>query len=157
MVDEFEFFRKVRAYYCNVPFLVQFTYRLSHRVDRAATAKGSFSCRVNPHTQIVEYVLDLKSDPISRPYSEQSSFLFSSVYEEIPPQSIEIDNYLIQSLRYPVPISYDWQTFIMTGAENAINTQSIHQLFKKRRLTGVRGQEVDGMLKTGKVLLNWQL
>lgn len=74
MVDEFEFFRKVRAYYNNVPFLVQFTYRLSHRVDKALAARGSFSCRVNPHTQIVEYVLDLKSDPISRPHSEQSSF-----------------------------------------------------------------------------------
>lgn len=157
VVDEFVFFRKVRAYYNNVPFLVQFTYRLSHRVDKAVTARGSFSCRVNPHTQIVEYELDLKSDPISRPHSEQSSFLFSSIYEEIPAQSIEMQQFLIQSLRYPLPISYDWQAFIMSGAEEAINVQTIQQLFKKWRLKGVNGQLIDGMLKTEKVLLQWQL
>ncbi|MBD2872911.1 hypothetical protein [Paenibacillus arenilitoris] len=157
MIDEFEFFRKVRASYGNVPFLVQFTYRLSHRVDKAATARGSFSCRVNPHTQIVEYVIGLKSDPIARPRSEQGAFLFSSVYDEIPPQTIEYDNYLIQSLRYPIPITYDWQPFIRSGAEDAINAQSIQQLFKKRKLKGAGGQEVDAKLKTTKVLLEWQL
>src|SRR4030095_2586947 len=90
VVDEFEFFRKVRTYYNNVPFLVRFTFRLSQRVDKTLMARGSFSCRVNPHTQIVEYVLELKSDVISRPYSEHSSFLFSSVFEEIPAQTIEM-------------------------------------------------------------------
>ena len=157
MVDEFEFFRKVRAYYCNVPFLVQFTYRLSHRVDKAVTAHGSFSCRVNPHTQIVEYVLGLASDPVSRPHSEHSSFLFSSVYEEIPPQSIVIDDHLIQSLRYPLPIDYEWQSFIMSGAESAINVQSMQQLFKKWKLKGKDGQPLDGGIKVTRVLLNWQL
>lgn len=157
MVDEFEFFRKVRAYYCNVSFLVQFTFRLSHRVDKAVTARGSFSCRVNPHTQIVEYVLELKSDNIARPFSEHSSFLFSNVYEEIPQQKIEIENHLIQSLRYPIPIEYDWQAFIMNGAEEAINVQTIQQLFKKWRLKGVNGQLIDGNLKTEQVLLQWQL
>lgn len=157
MVDEFEFFRKVRAYYCNVPFLVRFTYRLSHRLDKAATARGSFSCRVNPHTQIVEYVLGLQSDPISRPYSEHSSFLFSSAYEEIPPQTIEIDHFPIQALRYPLPIEYDWQSFIMSGAEDAINVQTIQQLFKKWRLKGAGGELIDGKLKIEQVLLQWQL
>lgn len=157
MVDEFEFFRKVRAYYCNVPFLVQFTYRLSHRIDKAVTASGSFSCSVNPHAQIVEYVLGLKSDPISRPHSEHNSFLFPSVYEEIPSQTIEIDPFLIQALRYPIPIEYDWQAFIMTGAEDAINAQTIQQLFKKWRLKGANGELVDGKLKAEKVLLQWQL
>ncbi|MGG1635431.1 hypothetical protein BK120_12310 [Paenibacillus sp. FSL A5-0031] len=157
MVDEFEFFRKVRAYYNNVPFLVQFTYRLSHRVDKALAARGSFSCRVNPHTQIVEYVLDLKSDPISRPHSEQSSFLFSSIYDEIPSQVIEMNQFLIQSLRYPIPIEYDWQAFIMSGAEDAINVQTVQQLFKKWRFKGLEGQLIDGRLRTNQVLLQWQL
>ncbi|WP_141504073.1 hypothetical protein [Paenibacillus luteus] len=157
MVDEFEFFRKVRAYYNNVPFLVQFTYRLSHRVDKAVTARGSFSCRVNPHTQIVEYVLELKSDTISRPYSEQSSFLFSSIYEEIPAQMIEMMQFPIQSLRYPIPIEYDWQAFVKSGAEEAINVQTIQQLFKKWRLKGPEGQQIDGKLKVERVLLQWQL
>jgi len=157
VVDEFEFFRKVRAYYNNVPFLVQFTYRLSHRVDKALAARGSFSCRVNPHTQIVEYVLDLKSDPISRPHSEQSSFLFSSIYDEIPSQVIEMNQFLIQSLRYPIPIEYDWQAFIMSGAEDAINLQTVQQLFKKWRFKGLDGQLVDARLRTNQVLLQWQL
>jgi hypothetical protein len=157
VVDEFEFFRKVRAYYNNVPFLVQFTYRLSHRVDKSLAARGSFSCRVNPHTQIVEYVLDLKSDPISRPHSEQSSFLFSSIYDEIPAQVIEMNQFLIQSLRYPLPIEYDWQAFIMSGAEDAINVQTVQQLFKKWRFKGLEGQLVDGRLRTNQVLLQWQL
>ncbi|MGO4543274.1 hypothetical protein AB4Z29_00560 [Paenibacillus sp. 2TAB23] len=157
MVDEFEFFRKVRAYYNNVPFLVQFTYRLSHRVDKAVTARGSFSCRVNPHTQIVEYVLDLKSDPISRPYSEHSSFLFSNIYDEIPVQVIEYDQHLIQSLRYPLPIEYDWQAFIMSGAEDSINAQTIQQLFRKWRFERSGEPFVDGKLKVERVLLQWQL
>lgn len=157
MIDEFEFFRKVRTYYNNVPFLVQFTYCLSHRIDKAVTARGSFSCRVNPHTQIVEYEIDLQSDPISRPYSEQSSFLFSSIYEEIPAQTIEMNQYLIHSLRYPIPIEYDWQAFIMSGAEAAINVQTIQQLFKKWKLKGAEGQIVDGKLKTEQVLLQWWL
>ncbi|WP_424768067.1 hypothetical protein [Paenibacillus sp. sgz302251] len=157
MVDEFEFFRKVRSYYGNVPFLVQFTYRLSHRVDKMATAHGAFSCRVNPHTQIVEYVLELKSDPISRPFSEQSAFLFSSQYEEIPSQRIEYDRYPILSLRYLLPIDYDWQAFIMSGAEKAISVQSIQQLFKKWKLKGVDGKSVDAKLKAEKVILQWQL
>lgn len=157
MVDEFDFFRKVRAYYNNVPFLVQFTYRLSHRVDKAVTARGTFSCRVNPHTQIVEYVLDLKSDSISRPYSEHSSFLFSSIYEEIPAQFIEMNQFPIQSLRYPLPIEYDWQAFVMSGAEDAIHMQSIQQLFKKWRFKSTDEQLVDGKLKVEQVLLQWQL
>ncbi len=157
MVDEFEFFRKVRAYYCNVPFLIQFTYRMSHKVDKASAAHGTFSCRVNPHTQIVEYMLDLKSDPISRPFSEQSSFLFSNVYEEIPVQCIELRSYPILSLRYPVPIDYDWQAFIKNGAETAINQQSVQLLFKKWELIGKTGQAVDAKLKVERVLLNWQL
>jgi hypothetical protein len=157
LVDEFEFFRKVRAYYCDVPFLIQFSYRMSHRVDKAAAAHGAFSCRVNPHTQIVEYVLELKSDPISRPYSEQSSFLFSNVYEEIPAQCIQLSSYPIQSLRYPVPIDYDWQDFIKTGAETAINIQTIQLIFKKWKLIGKDGQAVDAKLKVDRVLLKWQL
>lgn len=155
MVDEFEFFRKVRAYYCKVPFLVQFKYKLSHRLDKSATARGNFSCRVNPHTQIVEYVMDIQSDPISRPYSEQNSFLFSNVYDEIPPQVIQIDNYLVHTVRYPIPIDYDWQRFVMHGAEDAISVQSIQQLLKKWKLTGVNGQQVNGELKVGKVEIEW--
>lgn len=157
MLDEFEFFRKVRSYYCNVPFLVGFSYRLSHRIDKAVAAHGSFSCRVNPHTQIVEYVIELKSDLISRPHSEQSSFLFSSVYEEIPSQRIEYENYLIQALRYPVPIQYDWQSFIMKGAEDAINVHTIGQLFKKWKINGMNSQTVDANFKVEKVTLQWQL
>lgn len=155
MVDEFEFFRKVREYYCNVPFFVQLNYQLSHRVDKTVTARGSFSCRVNPHTQIVEFVIELKSDNISRPFSEQSSFLFSNVYDEIPPQTIEIENLLIQSLRYPVPIAYDWHAFIMEGAEVAINVQTIQQLFKKWKLKGKDDQVIDAKIKAEKVILQW--
>jgi len=155
MVDEFDFYRKVRAYYCNVPFLVYLTYRLSHRVDKAITARGVFSCRVNPHTQIVEYVIDLRSDPISRPYSEQNSFLFSSVYEEIPAQAISIENFLIYSKRYVIPIDFDWKSFIVEGAEAALSVSVLQSLFKKWKLKGERGDSVDGMIKVDRVVINW--
>jgi len=155
MVDEFDFYRKVRAYYCNVPFLVYLTYRLSHRVDKAISARGMFSCRVNPHTQIVEYVIDLRSDPIARPYSEQNSFLFSSVYEEIPAQVISIENYLIYSKRYVIPIDFDWKAFIVEGAKAALSVSVLQGLFKKWKLKGDGGDTVDGMLKVDRVVINW--
>lgn len=157
MVDEFEFFRKVRAYYCNVPFFVRFSFRLSHRINKTVSANGLFSCRVNPHTQIVEYVINLKSDTISRPFSEHSSFLFSNVFEEIPAQEIEIENHLIQSLRYPVPIQYDWQSFIVTGAMEAINVQTIQLLFKRWRFKGMMDNMLDAHLKVEMVDLQWNL
>lgn len=155
MVEEFDFYRKVRSYYCNVPFSVVFTYRSSYRLVKKATANGSFSCSVNAHSQTVEYVMQLKTDPISRPYSERDSFLFTSVYEEIPEQTIEFDNYPIQKLRYRVPIAYDWQQFIRAGAENAINVKSIQQLFKKWKLKGMKGQPIEAYLKVLKVQMNW--
>ncbi|MGO4371372.1 hypothetical protein [Paenibacillus sp. 2TAB19] len=155
MVDEFEFFRKVRAYYCMVPFVVSFKYKMSHKVEKAATALGSFSCRVNPHTQIVEYIMQLNSDMIARPHSEQSSFLFSSVCEEIPPQAVRVDNHLIHSARYPIPIEYDWQKFVMNGAEEAISVQSMNQLFKKWKLLGVHGQQVNADIKVERVEIEW--
>lgn len=156
MVDEFDFFRKVRAYYCNVPFLVYLSYRLSHRVDKSITAKGEFSCRVNPHTQIVEYIVQLVSDPISRPYSEHNSFLFSSEYDEIPQQVISLENHLIYSKRYVIPIDFDWKAFIIEGAEAALSVSALQGLFKKWRLKGASGQSVDGMIKVERVAIDWK-
>lgn len=155
LVEEFEFYRKVRAYYCNVSFTLSFTYRYSHRHNKSLTAKGSFSCGVNAHTQTVEYLMQLKSDPIERPYSESGSFLFSSVYEAIPPQSIEFQNHPILKLRYRVPIDYDWQQFIVNGAESAINVNTMGGLFKKWELKGVNGEPVEGNLKVVNVQFNW--
>lgn len=70
---------------------------------------------------------------------------------------IEMNQFLIQSLRYPIPIEYDWQAFIMSGAEDAINVQTVQQLFKKWRFKGLEGQLIDGRLRTNQVLLQWQL
>lgn len=155
MVEEFEFYRKVRAFYCNVSFSLSFTYRFSHRHNKSATAKGTFSCGVNAHTQTVEYLMQLKSEPIERPYSESGSFLFTSIYEAIPAQIIEFINYPIHKLRYRVPIDYDWQEFVVDGAESAINASAMNGLFKKWKLLGTSGQPIDAHLKVTKVELNW--
>ncbi|WP_168122783.1 hypothetical protein [Paenibacillus sp. HB172176] len=154
MVEEFEFFRKVRASYCNVPFHVVFTYRLSHRHHKMANAKGMFSCSVNAHTQTVEYRMGLKSDAISRPFNESGSFLFTSRYEEIPPQCIVFEDYSIHKQRYKVPIAYDWQAFIKKGAEQAINVGTIQQLFKRWKLKDKEGNDVEANLKVIKVELD---
>ncbi|GKU75790.1 hypothetical protein [Paenibacillus sp. L3-i20] len=155
LVEEFEFYRKVRSYYCNVSFKLTFTYRFSHRHLKTATAKGSFSCGVNAHTQTVEYMMQLKSDSIERPHTESNSFLFSSVYEEIPPQVIEFVNYPILKLRYRVPIAYDWQEFIVKGAESAINNNTMQSLFKKWRINGTGGEAVEAKFKVTKVEFDW--
>ncbi|RJE91117.1 hypothetical protein D3P07_03340 [Paenibacillus sp. 1011MAR3C5] len=155
MVEEFEFYRKVRAFYCNVSFSLSFIYRFSHRVNKSATAKGTFSCGVNAHTQTVEYLMQLKSESIERPYSESGSFLFSNIYEAIPEQVIDYMNYPIHKLRYRVPIDYDWQQFIVEGAESAINVNTMNGLFKKWKLLGTSGQPVDAHLKVTKVELKW--
>lgn len=154
-IEEFDFYRKVRTNYCDVAFQVEFTYRLSHRHFKTAAAQGTFSCNVNAHAQTVEYVMQLKTDPIERPYSERSLFLFTNIYEEIPPQTIEFKNYPIQKLRYRVPIDYDWQQFIVTGAENAINPSTLRQLFRKWKIKGKEDQPIDADFKIKKVQLNW--
>lgn len=155
MVEEFEFYRNVRAYYCRVLFTLSFTYRFSHRHAKKALARGSFSCGVNVRSQTVEYVMKLKSDPIERPFSEHGSFLFASHYEGIPSQTIEFENYPIYKVRYRVPIDYDWQQFIVRGAENAINPGTIGQLFKKWKLKDTNGQPVDAGLKVEKIEFHW--
>lgn len=88
--------------------------------------------------------MQLRSDPIERPYSEKSSFLFTTIYEAIPPQSIEFVDYPISKLKYRVPIDYDWQQFIMNGARSAINKNTMGSLFKKWKLVGENGEPVDG-------------
>jgi len=145
--EEFQFFRNVRSYYCNVPFLLSFTYYYAHRHRKTATATGSYSCGVNVHTQKVEYTMQLKSDPIERPRSESGSFLFTTVYEAIPAQRIEFVDYPILNHRYRVPIDYDWQQFIVDGAGAAINTGTMNALFKKWKLVDVNGEPVDANLK----------
>lgn len=155
MMEEFEFYRKVRAFYCNITFEVSFAYRFSHRHNKTAKAIGSFSCGVNAHSQTVEYLMQLESDPIERPYSESGSFLFSNVYEEIPAQVIKLQNHPILKLRYRVPIDYDWQQFIVEGAKSAINVGTMGQLFKKWDLKGADGSTVDAKLKVVKVEHHW--
>jgi hypothetical protein len=155
MVEEFEFYRKVRTYYCNVAFSVQFTYLFSYRHNRTASANGTFSCSVNAHSQTVEYIMDLKSDVIERPYSERNNLLFTNVYEQIPPQAIEYIRYPIYKMRYRVPIDYDWQQFVIEGGEAAINVKSMQALFKKWKLLGADGSPVEANLKVAKVSLHW--
>ncbi|MFD0588368.1 hypothetical protein ACFQZE_10170 [Paenibacillus sp. GCM10027627] len=135
--------------------MISFTYRYSHRHNKTATARGSFSCGVNAHTQTVEYLMQLKSDPIERPYSESGSFLFSTIVKAIPAQVIEFHNYPILKQRYRVPIDYDWQQFIIDGASSAMNTSTIGSLFKKWKLKGEDGEPVDANLKVVQVELNW--
>ncbi|MCR2802554.1 hypothetical protein [Paenibacillus soyae] len=155
MVEEFEFFRNVRSYYCHVKFTVSFTYRFSHRHSKRVMARGSFGCGVNVRSQTVEYVMQLKSDPIERPRSESGSFLFTTLYEAIPSQMIEFENYPIYKVRYRVPIDYDWQQFVVRGAENAINPGTIGQLFRKWKLHGANGEAVDAGLKVEKIEFHW--
>ncbi|MUT64458.1 hypothetical protein [Paenibacillus sp. NEAU-GSW1] len=155
MVDEFEFFRKVQTYYQHVPFSVQFTYRVLHKTERTAHALGRFCCRVDPHQQIVEYNISLESDVISRPFSEKVSFLFSSKYDEIPPQRIVIDQAIIYQLNYPVPILYDWKMFIIEGANEAISIHRLQPLFEKYKLAGADGQLVDAKLKVARAQVDW--
>ncbi|MFF2091988.1 hypothetical protein [Paenibacillus sp. NPDC058174] len=155
MVDEFEFFRKVQTYYQHVPFNVEFTYRVLHKTHKTAQALGQFCCRVDPHQQIVEYNISLESDYISRPFSEKVSFLFPSQYAEIPPQRIVIDQVPIYQLSYPVPILYDWKTFIIEGANEAISPNRLQPIFDKYKLTGKDGESVDAMLKVARVTIDW--
>lgn len=155
MVEEFDFYRKVRAYYCNVKFEVLFSYRFAHRLDKKATAMGTFSCSVNAHTQTVEYTMQLKTDVIERPHSESGALLFSTVYEAIPPQVIEFKDYQISKIRYKVPIDYDWQQFIREGAEAAMNVQTLGALIKKWKLSGEAKEQVEAHLKVIKVSFQW--
>jgi hypothetical protein len=155
MVDEFEFYRNVQAYYQHMRFQVQFSYRILHKTNKSAKACGSFSCRVNPRTQHVEYQMSLTSEMIARPFSEKGSLLFSSQYAEIPPQTVVIDQYPILKLRYPVPINYDWYAFIFKGTQEAFTVQSLQQVFDKYRFTGADGQEVDAGLKVASVSIDW--
>ncbi|NIK69911.1 MULTISPECIES: hypothetical protein [unclassified Paenibacillus] len=155
MVDEFEFFRNVQTYYQHMRFQVQFTYRILHKTNKSAKAQGSFNCRVNPRTQQVEYQMSLQSETIARPFSEKSSFLFSSQYPEIPPQSVIIENYPILKLKYPVPINYDWYSFIFKGTQEAFTVQSLQQVFDKYRCTGADGEDVDAGLKVAAVSIDW--
>lgn len=155
MVDEFDFFRKVRASYCNVPFLIQLSYKISHRVSKRITARGVFGCRVNPHTQIVEYRMQLRSDPVARPFSEKGALLFSTVYEEIPSQIISIDDCLIYSKRYSIPIDFDWQAFVIEGAETAFKGMPLRSFFKNWRFTGRNGEAIDGLIKVENAAINW--
>ncbi|MFF2480615.1 hypothetical protein [Paenibacillus sp. NPDC058071] len=155
MVDEFEFYRKVQTYYQHVPFEVQFTYRILHKTDKTANALGRFSCRVDPHSQTVDYIICLESDAIARPYSEKASFLFSIQYAEIPSQRMVIDQLSIHQLSYSVPISYDWKSFITDGAKEAISVQRLQPLFDKYRLTGKNGEPVNGQLKVARATIDW--
>ncbi|RIX46337.1 hypothetical protein D3P08_26400 [Paenibacillus nanensis] len=150
-VEEFDFFRKVKSHYYHVSFWLSFTYCFAHRHMKIATARGAFSCGVDVHTQTVVYTMQLKSDPIHRPRSQSDSFLFSTVYEAIPAQTIEFANYPILRLKYRVPIDYDWQQFIRNGAESAINKSTMSALFKKWELHDENGEPVDGKLKVVKV------
>ncbi|MFX3635058.1 MAG: hypothetical protein ACE3K5_20080 [Candidatus Pristimantibacillus sp.] len=155
MVDEFEFFRKVQMYYQHITFRVQFTYRLFHRTNKTAQALGSLRCRVDPYAQIVEYTINIKSDPISRPFSEKGSLLFSSQYAEIPSQQIVIEHLPIYKLHYPVPIEYDWKLFIIEGANQIISSEILQHLFDRYEIKGIDGEEVDAKLKVAEVKLDW--
>lgn len=155
MVDEFEFFRKVQMYYKHITFRVRFTYRVFHKTNRTVQALGSFKCRVDPHAQIVEYSISVKSDPISRPFSEKVSFLFSSQYAEIPLQAIVIEHLPIYRLHYPVPIEYDWKLFIIKGANQIISSPMLQTVFDNYKIKGIDGAEVDAKLKVADVKLDW--
>ncbi|OBR62951.1 hypothetical protein A7K91_09545 [Paenibacillus oryzae] len=156
VIEEFDFYRKVRAYYCKVNFDLLFTYRFAHRLDKTAMARGSFGCSVNYHAQTVEYTMQLVSDVIERPFSESGSFLFSTIYEAIPPQRIEYHDYPIHKLRYKVPIDYDWQAFIEEGAASAINRHTIGALFKKWGIKDEQDREVDAHIKITKLTVDWK-
>ncbi|MHA6485230.1 hypothetical protein ACX1C1_25395 [Paenibacillus sp. strain BS8-2] len=155
MVEEFEFYRNVRANYCNVPFLFWFTYRLSHRHNKTGLAKGSFSCGVNAHTQKLEYTLELETEMVHRPYSESGTILFSSIYEEIVPQVISYKNVIIHKQRYRVPITYDWHDFVRSSAKAGIHKVSIQALLRKWKLRGVGDTFVDANFKVTKVQIDW--
>lgn len=153
MVDEFEFYRKVRAYYCRVEFDLLFTYRFAHRLNKTAAARGFFSCAVNAHLQTVEYTMQLDTDLIERPFSESGALLFSTSYEAIPAQRIQLRDYPIYKINYKTPIDYDWQRFIADGADAAINPGTIGAIFKKCRLKGSDGGEIDANLKVLRVTM----
>ncbi|MEK3881747.1 hypothetical protein [Paenibacillus sp. PL2-23] len=155
MVEEFEFYRNVRSYYCHVKVTVSFTYRFSHRHVKRAIASGSFNCTVNVRSQTVEYFLQLETEPIERPFSESGFLLFSSVYEAIPRQQIVIVEYPIHKVKYRVPIDYDWQQFIVRGAETGINPGTLTQLLRKQKLIGRSGEAVDAELKIESVEYHW--
>jgi hypothetical protein len=155
MVEEFEFYRKVRANYCNVPIMIWFTYRLSHRHNKTAIAKGSFSCGVNAHSQKLEYTIELETEMIHRPHSESGTILFSSVYQEIVPQVISYKNYMIHKQRYRVPITYDWHEFVRSGARAGINAMSMQALLRKWKLRGAGDGFVDANFKVTKVQFDW--
>ncbi|MFD1957598.1 hypothetical protein ACFSL6_26360 [Paenibacillus thailandensis] len=132
---------------CRTAFQLWFTYRVLHKKRKLAAATGEFTCRINPHSQTIEYRMDMQSDIISRPYSESFSILFSNLYEEIPPQRVTFTEHPVFRLRYPVPIVYDWEAFILDGMKQAVQQKKLQALLRDYRLKGVNGQQIDGELR----------
>ncbi|MFC4776373.1 hypothetical protein ACFO9Q_06255 [Paenibacillus sp. GCM10023252] len=155
MIDEFEFYRRVHTVYHRVPFYVNFTYRYRYKVEETAKAFGNFSCQVNPQNQEVNYTINMKSVPISRPYSKRGSFIFRHEYAEIRTQPLHIENLPIYQATYPLPIDYDWKSFIDSGAVKIINRQSLQPLFDQYRFRDADGEEINARLRITKVLLDW--
>lgn len=153
MADEHILYRDERLPRYKAAFQMWFTYRLLHKKRRLVTASGHFTCAVNPHSQTIEYRMDLQSEPISRPYSESYSILFSSPYDEIPPQCVSFTQYPILRLKYPVPIYYDWQAFLLDGMKQALQKKKLQALLRDYRVRGVSGQEIDAELKVVEVTM----
>lgn len=91
----------------------------------------------------------------SRPFSEKASILFSTVYEEIPQQSIKLTDVPVYQLRYSVPIVYDWQAFIIEGMSTALSKSVLQPVFDKYRFVNKQGQEIDAKLKVAAVMVDW--
>ncbi|ANY65070.1 hypothetical protein BBD42_00195 [Paenibacillus sp. BIHB 4019] len=155
MVEEFEFFRKVQLHYCQVRFHVRLSYTIFHKKEKLLLAHGILRCRVEPHSQMVEYRISLESEAASRPYSEKATILFSTVYEEIPQQSVKMTDVPAYQLRYSVPIVYDWQAFIIEGMSTALSKGVLQPVFDKYRFVDKQGKEIDAKLKVAAVMVDW--
>lgn len=128
-------------------FQARFTYRLLHKKRRMAAATAYFTCLVNPSLQTLEYRMDFQSDRIGRPFSESHSILFSSVYEEIPPQRILLTAYPMLRLKYPASDPDDWHAYIMARMGQAAHKKKLQAVLKDYRLKGVSGQDIDAELR----------
>jgi len=156
MTDDSNLQRKVRTYYFNAAFQMEFSYEFAHRFMKKAAASGFLSCNVNAQKQIVEYQIDLETDLIVRPYSEHNTFLFANEYKAIPPQKITIKDYVIYKMNYKVPITYDWKQFIQNGADHAISLPMIQQLMRKQLICDENQMPVDILMKVNSLYVEWK-
>ncbi|MEF2243426.1 MULTISPECIES: hypothetical protein [unclassified Paenibacillus] len=156
MTDESNLHRKVRAYYFNAAFQMEFSYEFSHRFMKKASAYGFLNCNVNAPMQVVEYQVDLETDLIIRPYSEHNTFLFMNEYKAIPPQRVVIKDYVIYKMNYKVPITYDWKQFIQEGADHAVSLPMMQQLLRKQLIYDENKVPMDISIKVNSLYVEWK-